>query len=122
MKFQSKFDVGDIIVNKLNSFNSLEDIVNNSDGIRVHRVQEIIVQRCYSATQIFYLTSPIHIVVSDRFSMKNRSVLVKSGGYNKDAAGVQGAWFKHREDEMEKADIKKMKADLQKVVDKINKS
>jgi len=117
MKFQSKFEVGDFLVNKVNTFNDLEAIINNSDGLVAHKVQEIIVQRCYSATQIFYLTSPVHILTKGerRFGGEDY-VMVVNAMLNKNTAGLHGAWQKQREDEMDKIDVKKTVSELKKAL------
>jgi hypothetical protein len=97
MKFETKFDTGDIV--------QLKHERANPKGHTVHEVMEIYVQRCYTTTQVFYLTRAIVIVHDGSMYNPGTATAHTAHGWAKDGPGDMGM-AKYREDELTVPDKK----------------
>lgn len=109
MKIQAKFEIGDILAVTPNMHKDIEALVTGANGVGLQKVQEIHSQTCYAGSQVFYLTSAIHVSFEKQFRREanKTTVLVASASYNTTTPGLHGAWMKYREDELEKVDLDK---------------
>ena len=91
MKFDTKFNTGDIAQHKYDKA--------DPKGLTVYEIMEIHIQRCYTTTQIFYHVRPI-VIVHDgsMYNAGNATAHVVSGDA-RESVGSMG-WRKVREDEL----------------------
>jgi len=100
MKVTTKFEINDLVERKMD---------RQVNGYNLFEIMEVVVQICYTTTQVFYLCRPFQIIKQFKSPYKGEGEFDWSVSHAVGSTDNSTGWKKYREDEFVKLNKEALK-------------